>query len=303
VWRVIQRLKSEITVVIWVHGAEIQPWWRRAFNFTAEDELELARRQSDERMSFWREVFLEAPENLTFVFVSEYLARTAFEDVGVSLPVDRYRVIPNPIDVELFGYTPKPPAQRLRILSIRPFASRVYANDLTVEAILLLKDQPWFRELEFRIIGDGPLYEETVAPIQGLPNVVLERRFLTQHEIASIHKEYGVFLVPSRMDTQGVSRDEAMSSGLVPITTSVAAIPEFVDGASGFLVPPDDSRAIADAIAHLREHPEIFSQLSRGAAERVRRQSAMSIVSSEECRLFLDPDVPRGAKTAGGGGE
>jgi glycosyltransferase involved in cell wall biosynthesis len=35
--------------------------------------------------------------------------------------------------------------------------------------------------------------------------------------------------VPSRTDTQGVSRDEAMSSGLVPVTNAVAAIPEFVD--------------------------------------------------------------------------
>lgn len=35
------------------------------------------------------------------------------------------------------------------------------------------------------------------------------------------------FWFPTRMDTQGVSRDEAMCSGLVPITNKVAAVPEF----------------------------------------------------------------------------
>ena len=47
---------------------------------------------------------------------------------------ERIRVIPNFVDGELFGYQPKDPAQRKRILSIRPFASHIYANDLAVLA-------------------------------------------------------------------------------------------------------------------------------------------------------------------------
>ena len=114
----------------------------------------------------------------------------------------------------------------------------------------------------------------------------IERRFLKQGEIAALHREYGVFLVPTRMDAQGVSRDEAMSSGLVPISNSVAAVPEFVDGSSGILVPGDDAKAMAEAIRHLHEHPDEFLRLSDGAAKRVRRQSAKGLVIEKELALL-----------------
>lgn len=71
------------------------------------------------------------------------------------------------------------------------------------------------------------------------------------------------------MDTQGVSRDEAMSSGLVPITNAVAAIPEFVDVTCGFLAQPDDSVGLAEGISKLYKSPELFSVMSAAASERV----------------------------------
>ena len=116
----------------------------------------------------------------------------------------------------------------------------MYANDLTVQAILRLAREPFFDQLKIRLIGDGALFDETVAPLAGLANVEVTRAFLTQREIAALHREYGVFLVPSRMDSQGVSRDEAMASGLVPVTTRIAAIPEFVDADCAFLAEPEE---------------------------------------------------------------
>ncbi|MDS1138365.1 glycosyltransferase [Nitratireductor indicus] len=159
---------------------------------------------------------------------------------------------------------------------------------MTVEAIVYLKDKPWFNDMDFHIVGDGALFEETLRPLQGVENVKIERRFLSQNEIASLHKEYGIFLTPTRMDAQGVSRDEAMSSGLVPITNSVAAIPEFVDEDCGVLVPAEDARAMANGIERLFENPDLFVSLSRGAAARVRNQSAQKIVVEQELSQFIE---------------
>ena len=78
------------------------------------------------------------------------------------------------------------------------------------------------------IIGDGPLFDDLIKPLKHFTNVKYQKTFLQHHQIAKIHKNYGIFLIPTRMDSQGVSRDEAMASGLVPITNNVAAIPEFV---------------------------------------------------------------------------
>jgi glycosyltransferase involved in cell wall biosynthesis len=158
-------------------------------------------------------------------------------------------------------------------LSIRPFASRKYANDLTVESILILSREDFFNQLDIRIIGEGVLFDETLEPLRKFSNVKIEQRFLSRSEIAAIHKDYGIFITPTRMDSQGVSRDEAMSSGLVPVTTAVTAIPEFVDPSCGILAAGEDAEGMAVGIARLVRHPKDFVSMSAAAARRVRRQS------------------------------
>lgn len=285
-WAVLQRHIDRIRVTVWVHGAEVQPWWRRAFNYSTDEERAKAREASDERLAFWRGLFAPLPKNLQFVFVSRYFADEVFEDLEVTCPPGQYQIIHNPIDDGLFAYHEKPVEQRGKILSIRPFASRVYANDQTVKAILALQRRDFFDQLEFRIIGDGPLFDEITAPLAGIPNVIVERGFLLQSKIAELHRDYGVFLCPSRMDTQGVSRDEAMSSGLVPVTSRVAAIPDFVDERCGYMTEPEDADGLARAIGEMWNNPDIFLRKSRAAAERVRCQSGKDRVIAEELALF-----------------
>ena len=284
-WNVLRQHANGTRMVVWIHGAEIQPWHRRSFNFDDDLGVLKAKEEGEARLAFWRGVIEEAPTNMKLVFVSRYLAHQAIEDLGVTVPEDMFEIVHNPIDTELFAYEPKSLEQRKRILSIRPFASRKYANDLTVKAMLALQEKDWFEQLEFRIVGDGPLFEEVVAPVRSFDNVFIERRFLNQREIAKLHREYGVFLCPSRWDSQGVSRDEAMASGLVPVTTNVAAIPEFVDETCGMVVPPEDPQALADAIAQLVENPGLFTNLSSAAAQRVRKQSAIDRIISAELAL------------------
>ena len=136
------------------------------------------------------------------------------------------------------------------------------------------------------MIGDGVLFEETLAPLREFRNVYIEKRFLKQDEIAAIHKEYGIFLCPSRMDTQGVSRDEAMSSGLVPVTNAVTAIPEFVDETSGILAPGGDAEAMAEGIERIYNDSALFASMSAAAAQRVRRQCAQDVLIKAELHLF-----------------
>ncbi|MGY1425770.1 glycosyltransferase family protein [Lysobacter sp. A289] len=293
-WSVLKEHAVDRELLVWVHGAEIQPWYRRDFSFLDERDRERGIQRSNDRMAFWRDLFIEPPPNVKFVFVSKHLVREAFRDIGVELDPSRYVVIHNHIDGELFTYEPKPVEQRNRLLSIRPYSRPTYANDLTIKAILDLVDEPFFSDLEFRLIGDGRLFDETLDPVRHLPNVIIEKRFLSQDEIAAVHKDYGVFLSPSRIDSQGVSRDEAMASGLVPITNRVSAIPEFVDDASALVVEPEDWRGMADAIRRLQAEPETFIAMSSAAAARVRRQSASATTLLTEVAL-IEPEDPTAA--------
>lgn len=285
-WEVLQKYVDKVRIIVWVHGSEVQPWYRRDFNYTNDHEREVAKKHSELRINFWRSLLGNLPKNIKFVFVSNYLAEQVMEDVGIRISGNQYSIIHNPIDTDIFTYHPKSIEKRQKILSIRPYASRVYANDLSVQAILELSKKSYFNELEFMMVGNGKLFEETVEPLRCFKNVILDRCFLKHQEIANLHCEYGVFLCPTRSDTQGVSRDEAMSSGLVVITNGVAAIPEFVDESCGILAGEEDSHGLAEGIALLYENSEIFMKLSENAARRVRQQSDKKIIISKELNLI-----------------
>ncbi|HCA17888.1 MAG TPA: methyltransferase type 12 [Alcaligenes faecalis] len=289
-WRVLQKYLDTVRVTVWAHGSEIQAWQRRQFEFEGLPEAEVTRRKKlgEQRNAFWRDVLKAPHPNLHMVFVSKYFAEEVFSDLGIDLPKDKYSIIHNAIDTSLFSYQVKDAAQRKRVLSIRPYSARAYANDLSVKAVQSLSTKPFFQDLQFHFIGDGELFEDTVAPLREYSNVRIDRKFVTQSEIAQLHKENGVFLVPTRCDSQGVSRDEAMSSGLVPITNRVSAIPEFVDESCGILALPEDAEQLAAGIATLYADATAFLAYSTKAAERVRAQSDARLVIKREISLIAD---------------
>ena len=281
IWDTLSKYVHDHKIIVWVHGAEIQSWHRRAFNYSNESQALEAKNSYYARASFWRNIINDIPDNLHFIFVSEYFVDEIMKDLNVVIPSNHYEVIANPIDTDKFIYRKKDIELRKKILSIRPYASKTYANDLTVKAILELSKEEFFENLEFRIIGDGVLFEETLEPLRNFKNVIIEQKFLSQDEIAAMHKDYGIFLCPSRMDTQGVSRDEAMSSGLVPITNAVGAIPEFLIDFKDLLTPAEDYLGLAKIIKDLYYNPNYFSELSEKVSKSIETRKKELIVMNE----------------------
>ena len=62
---------------------------------------------------------------------------------------------------KVFEFAQKSKNDRLKILSIRSFNSKNYANDITTKAILELSKKPYFNELSFTICGEGRLWQRT----------------------------------------------------------------------------------------------------------------------------------------------
>lgn len=285
-WEVLKNYLNDINLIVWSHGSDIQPWHRRAFNYKTKQEIEQAKEASEIREAFWKEVFeYSKTYNIHFVYVSQFFKKQIEEDYGVDL-TGKCSIIHNCIDTEMFSYQKKSPEQRFNIMSVKSFSTLTYANDITQEAILLLSKAPEFTKMTFDLYGDGERFEEDTKLLKKFSNVNLHKVFLTQSEIAKLHKTHGIYIATTRMDTQGVSRDEAMSSGLVPITSAVAAIPEFVDDSCGMLVPGEDAQAVADAILKLVREPELFAKLSKNAAKRVRSQTSKEYTIDEETKLI-----------------
>lgn len=284
--------KKNPKVLIWIHGFEAENWHRRWFDFlTSKQKLKnvlyLTSNFYPDRLNYLNKIYLQQEFNITFIYVSKWFKENV-ADVDANASPEKYEIIPNVIDGELFNYVEKDAMQRKKILSIRPYASMKYANDLTVNSILELSKKDFFKDLEITIYGDGEYFEDTIKPLRKFDNIDIHKKFLTQKEISELHKEHGVFLCPTRWDSQGVSMCEAMSSGLVPVSTDITAIPEFVSHLeTGLLAKPESSTSLAMQIEKLYFDKDLFNELSFNASKKIRKIADEDVVIRKELELIL----------------
>ena len=79
-----------------------------------------------------------------------------------------------------------------------------------------------------------------------------------------------VAVVPSVYEGFGLPAGEAMACAVPVVSTTGGALPEVV-GDAGILVPPENSQALAHAIADLLDHPDRAACLGQAGYERVHR--------------------------------
>jgi glycosyltransferase involved in cell wall biosynthesis len=146
-------------------------------------------------------------------------------------------------------------------------------------------------KVEFRceIVGDGPLREKLASRIAEL-NLASQVRLcgsLSQAEVYEKLQGCDLFALASVVDDQGASDVfptvilEAMKCGKPVVSTHVAGIPEAVaDGSTGFLVTPDNSRELAQALGKLIGDPALRKKM--GAAGRERLEGNFTIQKTIE---------------------
>ncbi|WP_215147082.1 glycosyltransferase [Exiguobacterium sp. s91] len=236
--KTLRELKRKLKIYIWIHGTEALSWKRRTYNlgFNIFDLLRFLKYMyfNRKQMKFMKKLIKDTQIDKHFIFVSKWMKEILEKDTDTVIDKN-FDIIPNPIDSEVFDYQKKTEDLRLKILSIRPYSSKKYANDITVKVIKKLMKKPFFNELEINIYGAGRLFKKTNASLKKYQNINLNETFLSQKDISKLHKKNGILLIPTRQDAQGVSMCEGISSGLVPITSNNSAIPEFVESNFGYV--------------------------------------------------------------------
>jgi glycosyltransferase involved in cell wall biosynthesis len=82
-------------------------------------------------------------------------------------------------------------------------------------------------------------------------------------------------VLPTHTDTWGLVVNEAMACGLPIIVSSVAgcSVDLVEDGWNGYVVPPQDSEKLREAIDSLLRRAELKQQMSARSLERIRNYS------------------------------
>jgi len=85
-----------------------------------------------------------------------------------------------------------------------------------------------------------------------------------------------IFVLPSLYEGLGVAVLEAMAAGKPVVASRVGGLPELVhDAVTGLLVPPKDSRALAEAIARVISQEGLARQMGERGRKRVLQHFTM----------------------------
>jgi colanic acid/amylovoran biosynthesis glycosyltransferase len=153
------------------------------------------------------------------------------------------------------------------------------------------------RKISYSIVGDGkerPALERLVAEL-GIGGQVKLLGWRTHDELTFLLREAHLLVAPSvtasNGDQEGIpnSVKEAMAMGLPVLSTFHGGIPELVeDGESGFLVPERDVEALSDRLAHLHDHPEIWTKMGEAGRAKIEKEFDINRLNDELVDLYAN---------------
>jgi glycosyltransferase involved in cell wall biosynthesis len=168
-----------------------------------------------------------------------------------------------------------PKGNRRRILSV---ARLVETKGIKYGILAVNKLTKRFPDIEYRIVGSGPLEAELDSLVESLDleNNVKMLGELDASVLADEFKKAGLFVLPcvrtatGDMDGIPVSLMEAMCLGIPAISTNISGIPELIeDGKSGLLVEEKNVGQLAEAIETLLQDESFASKIGGEGRKKV----------------------------------
>ena len=93
-----------------------------------------------------------------------------------------------------------------------------------------------------------------------------------KEEVAQLMAAANVFVLPSKLESFGLSLLEASAAGVPVVCSNAGGVPEvFRDGFNALLYPPGDYDAMAKAIVHVIQDTELAKKISANALKTARR--------------------------------
>jgi colanic acid/amylovoran biosynthesis protein len=222
-----------------------------------------------EKLRFWA-LRLFARNVNAVLACSDFYASCA-RDSGI---FPRIETIHNGIDLPAFS----PIASERNVLFVGRLSEEKGVPVLVKAAGILRKAYP---DMRVDIVGGGRQMKKIGKMISKLElkDTVHLLGYKTGTEIAGLYRESSLVVVPSvSPDNLPTVCIEAMGSGRPIVASRIGGLPELVeDGKTGFLVPPDDSEALAASISQLLSDPKLMQEMGKAGREKAEMEFAADV--------------------------
>ncbi len=200
----------------------------------------------------------------------------------------RVRVWGRTADTAQFDHRKRDVALRRRLGVPDAAALVLHVGRIAKEKNIAVLAEAWTRaraELGGRAVflfaGDGPLARRCAREMPW----AIQLGFMDVSTLAVLYASADLCVLPSRTETCGLVAVEAMASGLPVIAADAGGFRESVTTwTNGFLIPPDDARGFASAIAQLVLDPDLRQRMGAEA----RLAAVMGDRDEEDERLIAD---------------
>jgi glycosyltransferase involved in cell wall biosynthesis len=123
--------------------------------------------------------------------------------------------------------------------------------------LVVIGDEYWHTRLWVRLLAHG-------LPVQFFPGMQFK-------EVVAWYNRASVLVLPSYIESFGLTILEAMAAGLPVVASAVGGITEqIVSGKNGFLIQPGDSRDLADKVIRVLEDKDLREEFVKKGQDGLR---------------------------------
>lgn len=238
------KYRWKIPMLLYIHGGEL--------NFL------------NKLPAFLKKYFVFLMNKADLITVNSSYTKNLVESYGFKIPVE---IIPfgNPhADSQMFPF-------KLKSRKVVLFVGRlieVKGLDDLLGAFKIVREK--HKDVELRIVGDGPLKDRIIALSRELGVPVTLTGYKSGIDLENEYLNASVFVLPSKPDkigqieTLGVVTIEALSYGIPVVASNIGGIPDVIkDGKTGLLFEPGDFQDLARKIMSLLENLSLCEKLVR----------------------------------------
>ncbi|WP_188458246.1 glycosyltransferase family 4 protein [Psychroflexus planctonicus] len=278
-WPIYQHImQNKIPFCMYVHGNEVQKYTARKYEYNYSLKETLKWLKKDLWVIPKMKKFVESAILLSygkFIFPSKWMHQETQRNLDVKIKKPIF--IPNGINTDFYSYQDTS-QNRYKLISIRPFSAQVYHIEKTIEVMEHLP-----KKYTLSLFGQGKylkVYKKLIKKKKLSKRVKIIEEFLQPKEMLEQYRKHGIFISTTRQDSQGLTILEAMSSGLLGVSTLNTAKPEFITHKeTGVLANTPEE--IALHVKNITTEQIEFNTFTRKASHKIQNLRIKDKVSEE----------------------